>query len=69
MIYYFFPFTYLIVTPDRSGCSDHLSTPALGVPMLSLDIARSRFNITYSTPHSHMQITTRDLYEYLRFSI
>ncbi len=30
---HFFPFTYLIMTPDRSG---RLSTPALGIPMLSL---------------------------------
>ncbi len=30
---YFFPFTYLIVTPDHL---DHLSTPPLGIPMLSL---------------------------------
>ncbi len=66
---HFLPFTYLIVTPDRPDRSDRLSAPALGVPMLSLDIARSRFDITYFTPHSPTQITTHDLYEYLRFRI
>ncbi len=30
---HFFPLSYLIMTPDRSGC---LSAPALGVPMLSV---------------------------------
>ncbi len=34
--FFLFPFTYLIATPDRSGRSDRLSTPTLGIPMLSL---------------------------------
>ncbi len=63
----FFLFTYLIVTPDRLGRPGRLSTPALDIPMLSLDIARSCFDTACSTPHSHTQLTMRDLYVNLHF--
>ncbi len=44
----FYLFTYLIMTPDRL---DRLSTPALGVPMLSLRITcpSLRYRVFYST--------------------
>ncbi len=51
-LFTFYLFTYLIVTLDWS---DHLSTPALGVPMLSLrHCAFSlRYHMFYSTlPHT-----------------
>ncbi len=66
-LFTFYLFTYLIVTPDRS---DRLSTPALGIPMLSLQCGASSLlfaSISRATPHSPMQSTTRDLYVYLHF--
>ncbi len=43
-IHLLFPFTYLIVTLDRS---DHLSTPLLGVPMLSLWYCMLRDSVSH----------------------
>ncbi len=53
-------FTYLIVTPDRSG---RLSTPTLGIPML-LHSSRHYRIILHTLP---CNLQTCDLYVYLHF--